>query len=329
MGAAEPTPAPPAAPTGEPAGREHWSARLQRFDRRWIFLVMALAVVLPLFFPIGLPALPDPMTKSAYNAVEALPDGARVFVSLDLDPASTPEIEPFYRAVILHLKRKHAKLVFATTWYQAPPLVERYMRETIETAIAPPGTAGYDGPPDRAYVKNVDYVNLGFREGKGAIITQFGANLRAAFDGRANDGTPLDRIPLMDGIKQLKDFDLIVLVSAGFPGAKEYVQFAGSRYDLRMIAACTAVSTTDLAPYYQTGQLVGLVGGMAGSAGYEHLVGKLGAGTSGADVLNIGNLVVILAIVFGNVVYLAGRSASGGRRGGGRGRGRGPAGGGR
>ena len=61
-----------------------------------------------------------------------------------------------------------------------------------------------------------------------------------------NDGTPLDRIPLMDGIKQLKDFDLIVLVSAGFPGAKEYVQFAGSRYKLRMIAACTAVSTTDL-----------------------------------------------------------------------------------
>lgn len=303
------TPAPAAADAPE---REHWSTRLQRFDRRWIFLVMALAVVVPLFFPLGLPAKPDPMTKAAFNAVEALPDGARVFVSLDLDPASTPEIEPFYKAVILHLKRKHAKLVFASTWYQAPPLIERYMRETIETALAPPGTAGYEGPNDRAYEKNVDYVNLGFREGKGAIITQFGANLRAAFDGRANDGTRLDDIRMLDGIKQLKDFDLIVLVSAGFPGAKEYVQFAGSRYKLRMIAACTAVSTTDLSPYFQTGQLVGLVGGMAGSAGYEYLVGKKGSGTSGADVLNVGNLVVILAIVFGNVVYFAGRRAAGG-----------------
>lgn len=303
------TPAPAAAPAAE---REHWSTRLQRFDRRWIFLVMALAVVIPLYLPIGLPALPDPMTKAAYNAVEALPEGARVFVSLDLDPASTPEIEPFYKAVILHLKRKNAKLVFATTWYQAPPLVDRYMRETVETALAPAGTAGYDGPPDRAYVKNVDYTYLGFREGKGAIIGQFANNLRKAFDGRANDGTPLDQIPFMTGIKQLKDFDLIVLVSAGFPGAKEYVQFAGSRYKLRMIAACTAVSTTDLSPYFQTGQLVGLVGGMAGSAGYEYLVGKPGSGTSGADVLNVGNLVVILAIVFGNVVYFAGRRASGG-----------------
>lgn len=307
------TPAPAPASPAAPAGR-HWTARLQNFDRRWIFLIMSLAVVVPLFFPIGLPALPDSMTKAAYNAVEALPDGARVFVSLDLDPASTPEIEPFYRAVILQLKRKHAKLVFVTTWYQAPPLVERYMRETIETAIAPPGTPGYDGLPDRAYVKNVDYVNLGFRDGKGAIIQQFGANLRDAFDGRANDGTPLDQIRMLDGIKQLKDFDLIVLVSAGFPGAKEYVQFVGSRYKLRMIAACTAVSTTDLSPYFQTGQLVGLVGGMAGAAGYEYLVGKKGSGTAGADVLNVGNMVVILAILFGNVVYFAGRRRAGAGR---------------
>lgn len=293
---------------------EHWTDRLQRFDRRWIFLLMGAAVLLPLFYPFGLPAKPDRMTKAAYNAVEALPEGARVFVSLDLDPASTPEIEPFYRAVILHLKRKNAKLVFATTWYQAPPLVERYLRETIDVAIAPAGTPGYSGPPDRPYVRNVDYVNLGFRDGKGAIIQAFGSNLRLAFDGRADDGTPLDEIPMMQGVTKLADFDLVVLVSAGFPGAKEYVQFVGTRYKLPMIAACTAVSTTDLAPYYQTGQLVGLVGGMAGSAGYEHLVGKPGAGTAGADVLNAGNIVVILAIVFGNVVYFLGRRARRRRR---------------
>ncbi|MEZ4399892.1 MAG: hypothetical protein R3B06_07725 [Kofleriaceae bacterium] len=285
----------------------HWSERLQRFDRRWIFLVMAVAVVVPLFLPLGLPVKPDRMTKAAYNAVEALPEGARVFVSVDLDPAATPEIEPYYRAVILQLKRKHARLVFATTWYQAPPLLERYLRETVEVAIAPAGTEGYSGLPDRPYRKHVDYVNLGFREGKSAIIQAFGSDLRGAFDNQADDGTPLDRIPMMDGITRLSDFDLVVLVSAGSPGAKEYVQFVGTRYKLPMVAACTAVSTTDLAPYVQTGQLLGLVGGMAGAAGYESLVGKPGAGTTGADVLNIGNLVVIAAIIFGNVVFFAGR----------------------
>ena len=295
---------------------EHWSARLQRFDRRWIFLVMAVAVVVPLFVPLGLPARPDPMTKAAFNAVEALPSCgpddvppkcARVFVSIDIDPASTPETEPFYRAVVLHLKRKNAKLVFATTWYQAPPLVDRYLRETVDAPIAPAGTEGYDGPPDRAYRKGIDYVNLGFRDGKGAIIQAFGSDLRGAFDNHADDGTPLDRIALLDGVNKLSDFDLIVLVSAGSPGAKEYVQYVGTRNKLPMVASCTAVSTTDLAPYYQTGQLIGLVAGMAGAAGYETLVGKPGAGTAGADVLNIGNLVVIAAIIFGNVVFFAGR----------------------
>jgi len=297
----------PIAPEPDGGGGLHWTEKLRHFDRRWIFLAMSLAIVVPLFFPLGLPLKPDSMTNAAFNAVEALPPGSRVFVSMDFDPASTPELEPFFRAVVLHLKRKDAKLVFGTVWYAAPPLVDRLLHETMDSAIAPPGTAGYSGVNDRPYVKNVDYVNLGFRDGKQAIIQAFGADLRKAFDGRANDGTPLDQIGLLDGIKQLQDFDLIVLVSAGFPGAKEYVQYVGTRYKLKMIASCTSVSITDLTPYFQTGQLLGLVGGMAGAASYEDLVGKRGAGTAGADVLSVGNVMVILASIFGNIIYFAGR----------------------
>jgi len=294
--------------TTMPPDRPHWTDRLQHFDRRWLFLAMGLAIIVPLIFPIGLPIKPGPMTKAAFNTVEDLKAGDVVFLSLDLDPASTPELEPFYKSVVLQLKRKGVKMVFATTWYAAPPLIERWIRETVEEPIAPPGTKGYTGRPDRAYKKNVDYVYLGFREGKQAIITSLGADLRKTFDGVANDGTPLDQIPMMRGIKQLKDFKLLVLVSAGFPGAKEYIQYVQTRYDLHMIAACTAVSTTDLTPYYQTGQLEGLVGGLAAAAEYEVLVGKKGAATAGADVLNVGHGVVILAILLGNLIYFLGRA---------------------
>jgi len=288
-------------------GALHWTDRLQRFDRRWIFLAMGLAIVLPLLFPIGLPIKVGSMAQATYNTVEEVKAGDVVFVSLDLDPASTPELEPFYKAVILQLKRKGARLVFATTWYQAPPLVERWIRDAVERPLAPAGTEGYSGAPDRAYKKNVDYVLLGFREGKQATIANMGADLRKTFDYEANDGTPLDQIPMMNGIKQLKDFKLLVLVSAGFPGAKEYVQFVQNRYKLRMVAACTAVSTTDLTPYYQAGQLLGLIGGLAAAAEYESLVGKHGSASAGADVLNITHGVVILAIVFGNLIYFIGR----------------------
>jgi hypothetical protein len=285
----------------------HWSDRLQRFDRRWIFLVMALAIVVPLYLPIGFPIKPSPMTKAAFAAVEELKEGDVVFVSLDVDPASTAELEPYYRAVIVELKRKGVKLAFATLWYQAPPLVERWLRETVDVPLAPAGTAGYTGLPDRAYTRNVDYVNLGFREGKQSIMLGMGADLHRTFDGKTADGVPLDSIPWMKSIHGLADFKLMVLVSAGSPGAKEYVQYVQNRYALRMVAVTTAVSTTDLAPYYQSGQLLGLVAGLSGSAEYEILVGKPSIGVQGADVLNAGHGVVIVAIVLGNLAYFAGR----------------------
>ena len=285
----------------------HWSDRLQRLDRRWIFLIMAAAIVVPLYLPLRFPIKPSPMTKAAFATVEALAPGDVVYISMDLDPASTAELEPYYRAVILQLKRKGVRLVFGSLWYQAPPLVERWLRETVDVAIGPAGTAGYQGPPDRAYVRNVDYVYLGFREGKQNIMLAMGADLPHVFDGRSEDGHPLDTIPWMKPIHSLSDFKLMVLVSAGSPGATESVQYVQNRYALRMVAVTTAVSTTDLAPYYQSGQLLGLVAGLSGSAEYEMLVGRPSIGVAGADVLNAGHGVVIIAIVLGNVAFFAGR----------------------
>lgn len=286
-----------------PKQAKSWTERLQTFDRRWIFLAMGLAVVIPLLIPLGLPVKASPMVKAAYFTIDELDEGDTVFISLDLDPASTPELEPFYRAAMLHLKRKGVKMVLATTWYQAPPLIERWIRETLESPIVEPGDPSYSGPPDRPYERNVDYAWLGFREGKEVVIASLGKDLRGTFDGSDADGTPLADIPVMQGKKKLADFDLVILVSAGFPGVKEYVQQVQSRYDLKMVASCTAVSTTDYTPYYDAGQLLGLVGGMAAAAEYESLIGWSDRATQGADVLNIGHLVVILAILFGNLIY--------------------------
>ena len=281
--------------------------RLQSFDRRWIFVVMGLAIVVPLLFPLNLPFRPSPMVKALYDTIDELEEGDVVYVSVDLDPASTPELEPFYRALLVHLKRKGIKIAFGSTWYSAPPLIERWNREVVESVTAKPGEDGYEGAPDRSYQKNVDYAWLGFREGKEAVINRLGSDLPGIFSYRAADGTPLDAIPFMKGKKSLKDFDLVILVSAGSPGAKEFVEQVQTRYGIPMVASVTSVMTTDLTNYYQAEQLLGLAGGMLASAEYEKMVGRPGLGAKAADVLNVGHLVVILAILFGNVIYFIGR----------------------
>jgi hypothetical protein len=295
-------------------GSSRLAERLARFDRRWIFLIMALAIVIPLYLPIGLPIKPSPMTKAAFNVVESLREGDVVYVSMDLEPASTPELEPYFRALMLQLKHKGVRMVFGCLWYTAPPLVERWLREVVDTALVP----GVRGAPDRAYTRNVDYVYLGFREGQINTMLGMATDLRRVFDGRTDDGLPLDRVPWLASVRSLGDMKLLISVSALQPGAKEWVQFVQGRYHLEMIAATTAVSTTDLAPYYQSGQLLGLVAGLSGAAEYEVLVGRPGTGAAGADVLNVGHGVVILAIVLGNVLFFLGRR---GHSRGGRGRG--------
>ena len=294
---------PPATPSSSTGRRRDWITWLQTFDRRWIFLAMGLAIVFPLLRPLNLPFKVSPMVQSLYDTVERLHQGDVVYISVDLDPASTPELQPFFEAVVLELKRKGVKMAFGTTWYTAPALIEQWIREDVE-----PQMDHASSHPDRPYKKNVDYVWLGFREGKNAVINKLGSDLWGNYDGHAADGTPLGQIPMMKGKKQLKDFDLTILISAGSPGAKEFVQQVQTRYHIPMVASCTGVSTTDLTPYYQAGQLLGLAGGMLASAEYEKLVGRPGLATQGADVLNIGHLLVILAIVFGNFIYFAGRS---------------------
>jgi len=74
------------------------------------------------------------------------------------------------------------------------------------------------------------------------------------------------------------------------------VQQVVSRYHLRYAAATTAVSVTDLTPYYPD-QMFGLIGGMRGAAEYEQLIDYKGTGTAGLNVLTFGQLLVIAAIV--------------------------------
>lgn len=286
-----------------------WAERVANFDRRWLFLIMGLAIVIPLLKPCGIPLVPTEPVRATYSQIEALKENDVVFVSIDLDPSATPELEPFFRAVMLHLKRKNVKVVIATTWYAAPPLIEAWIRWGLEQQIIADGDTTYKGAKDRVYKKNVDYVYLGFREGKTATISNMGADLRKTFDGRANDGTLLDGIAMMNGIKALKDFKLSILISAGSPGAKEYVQYVQGRYNLKMVTASTSVLMTDLAPYYQSGQLLGVVGGLVKVAEYESMVGIQGDALKASEVINWGNMVVVLAIVLGNIIYFVGRRA--------------------
>ena len=59
---------------------------MRSLDRRVIYLLALLVVVVPLLSPFGLPLAISPEVKQAYDALLALPPGTRVLVSVDYDP---------------------------------------------------------------------------------------------------------------------------------------------------------------------------------------------------------------------------------------------------
>jgi hypothetical protein len=117
-------------------------------------------------------------------------------------------------------------------------------------------------------------------------------------------GIPVSQIPVMKGVENFQQIDLLVSVSAGYPGTKEWVQQVVSRFHLPMVAGVTAVSAPEYYPYLQAGQLQGLLGGMAGAAEYEMLVGEPGLATRGMDAQSLAHVFIAFMIVLGNVAFL-------------------------
>ena len=275
--------------------RIDWT-RLEHFDRRWIFVAMAISVLIPLLAPLQLPFQVSEKVRRVHSTIDSLAEGSTVLFAAEYDPAGKPELEPFAKAVLRHLFRRKARVVVVTTWKFAPPLVTNLWREI--------------GLKEFGLTYGEDFAFLGFKEGHDIVIAKMGENLRTLYPTDYED-RPLDTLPIMKGKRSLKDFELMIIVGAGFPGPTEYVQQVQGRYDLKIVTAVTAVMVPDVSPYYDTGQVQGLVAGMRGAAEYEKLVGQPALATAGLDAQNLAHIFIILAIVFGNIIYLKTKSSRG------------------
>jgi len=119
---------------------------------------------------------------------------------------------------------------------------------------------------------------------------------------RDYQGKDTRSLPIMRSVRDYSSFPLLVNISAGYPGTKEWVQQVQGRFHLPMVSGVTAVSAPEFYPYLQSGQLIGLLGGMAGAAEYEKLRGEKGTATRGMDAQSMAHVFVALCILAGNWV---------------------------
>jgi len=266
---------------------------LRRLDRRWIFLAIGLLVVVPLLtgFHIA-PVQPGSRAKGFYDAIEKLPPGSTVLLAGDYDPGTIAENYPMHLAAARHLMSRNIKIIAVELYPGGPPLADRVLH-----------IAGEEFHKQ----ERIDYVNLGFKSGNEVVMAQMGSSIPVTFPADRS-GVPVGRIPVMKGVENFGQIALLVSISAGFPGTKEWVQQIVSRYHVRMVAGVTAVSAPEYYPYLQAGQLQGLLGGMAGAAEYEILVKAPGLATRGMDAQSLAHIFIAFMILLGNLAALPQRS---------------------
>jgi len=231
----------------------------KNLDRRWIFLLMFLSVALPILLQLSFPEKPTGLARAVFDEIEELAEGDPVLLAFDFDPGSEGELGPMATAFTLHCAKKKLKMYFLALWPVGPQMIDDTVNKVIKIDF-----------PNLEY--GTDYVNLGFKPGNEGVIKVIVTDLRELYT-TDDKGTNVDQIPMMDGIKSVQDFNLVINVSAGYVGTKEWVQYAATPYPdkIKLVAGCTGVQAPLLYPYIPQ-QLPGLLGAIKGAAEYEKLV---------------------------------------------------------
>ena len=272
---------------------------LGSLDRRIIFIIVGLSVLIPLLKPewIDLPIRPTPESQIVFDEINKLNAGDKMLLSFEYSPSTKPEIHPMAIAILKHLYAKNIQVYGFALWPDGNFMSTEAFSEVSDDY-------------DKKY--GVDYVNLGYKPGGEAVIKGIASDIRTLYTVDLQ-GTSINDIPMMKDVVNIEDFDFVFSLSAGYPGSKEWVQYACDPNNIPLSTGCTSIQVTDIMPYVENDQIRGILAGMPGAAEYESLVeaelqkmeisGKPGEASGMMAAQSIAHVVIVLFIIFGNISY--------------------------
>lgn len=228
------------------------------------------------------------MTQRVYDIVEGFdPATDIVLISSDYEPGNGLDAHVVPAAIVEHLTQRGIKWV-SVSFNSNGPMMNNILIDDLEK---------------RGYKYGVDFANLGYLAGDENAIRLFALDcLIIPTDVRGNRVADL---PIMQGIKTINDFSFVFQFNAGGPEAwtRQVVDPMGIPYALGTVT----VSVPTAMPYYNSGQIKGLLGGLKAGAEYEALLQKPGRAAAMMDAQSMAHLLIIGFIVLGNVGYFLGK----------------------
>lgn len=291
-----------------------WLVKLQHIDRRWLYAVTFVLMVLPFVLNVPMPmGKPSATTIGLYEKIEQCAkqqEEARkdenddikekiVLVDASWEMGSAAENLSQMECVIRHLVKKRIKFVVVSVGitYLGPLFADKTINPIVEEYN--------EKHPDNKMTYGKDWVNLGFIQGAnfGNMIDGICRDLHKA---RPEDyyNTPVGELELMRNVHDYNDFFLIFSVT--YCSTPDWMSFAGSAFGVPVAFGYMTIVHPDYSKFFDSGQLCGALVGNGGAAEYEQLIGHTATGTSLHQAGSFGNVMIILAAILGNLGAWAG-----------------------
>ena len=290
---------------------KNYIIKLGNLDRRIIFLLIGLSVLIPLLNPnlIDLPLGQDRNTKIVYDSISELQENDKVLISFAYGASTKPEVHPMAIALLNQLFSKGVKVYIVSLWPESPIMAQQAISEVKKSNVF-------------NIEDGIDYVMFDYKVGGFVVIKGIADNFRDLYQQDYN-GKSIDSLDIMNGVYSVKDFDFVFDFSAGVPGNAEWVQYACDPKNVPLSSGCTSIMVTDAIPYVESGQLRGILAGMPGAAEYEKMVYdymvveqqnnnlninkevviKKGKAYARMSAQSVAHLLMVIFIIIGNVAY--------------------------
>lgn len=256
-------------------------------DRRVLYWVIFLVLVVPYLSPLGLPITVQETTKALYNKIDAMGPNNIALFSIAGGVSAWAEIQPSMVAVMRHLVTRQIKVVIWGFFTDQDLTVDMIKSQVPELTTK--------------YKYGTDWVYMGYLAGAETAVVQLASDVHAVFKADKY-GTPIDQLPLMQRVNSAKDIDIVLTVDTG-----SYILYYIRHWSVAKgtpVAEIGIAMQTEYLPYYPNSGLMAILIGVRGGAEYEKLIGRLGDGTVTMDAINVSHLTFIIAIVLANVGYV-------------------------
>ena len=257
---------------------------------RWLItLVLIMAVSLPLI--IGSHITPATSLLSsdkgaAATVVQGIPANAPVLVAFDYDPALSGELETAAAPLFDQLLSKGTRLTLVSTSPTGPALAERFLQTTPLVNA-------------HQYRSGEQYINLGYLAGGTASILYFASAPADAMPDTVN-GNPAWVTPILQGVQHLSDFAAVVILTDNADTGRNWIEQAGQYLgNTPMLMIISNQAEPMIRPYFDSGQIKGLVSGLLDAKIYEQSYNRPGLAYHYWDSFSLGIFVVELMIVIG------------------------------